>query len=57
MQALEIISKSWPLAIMFAALIVGAIAFRLISAFRQSDKENIAYRASQARDVTTRRDY
>lgn len=57
MEVLQIISNSWPIAIMFIALCVDAVAFRIIGAFRASDRENIEYRASQARDVTTRRDY
>ena len=47
-QVLTIISQSWPIAFMVLGAIAGSIVFYLIRWFKQSDRENKAYRANQA---------
>jgi hypothetical protein len=54
MQVLQIISTSWPIAMMFLGTIVGGIVIYLIRWFKQADREDKAYRASQALVVRER---
>lgn len=47
-EVLSIIAGSWPIAIMFLGIIAGSLVLYVIRWFRQSDREDKAYRASQA---------
>lgn len=57
MKALEIISQSWPFAIMFIGACFLLFGLRLVRWFKQADEAQREYRISQARDVTRRTDY
>jgi hypothetical protein len=55
LQFLEIVSKSWPIAAMFVAAcaLVGGLA--IVHAVRAGRREDRAFRAEQAREVTAKR--
>jgi uncharacterized membrane-anchored protein len=53
----RILATSWPLAVMFIAVIAGGIALYVIRWFKKSDQEDKAYRSQQALVVRERRDY
>lgn len=48
MEALQIIAQSWPIAIMVLGAIAGCIALYVIRSVKQSDREDKAYRSTQA---------
>lgn len=52
MEALRIVSVSWPLAVMFIAVVAASVAFYVIRWMKKSDLDDKALRASQA--VTVR---
>jgi hypothetical protein len=56
LEALGIVAGSWPIAVMFLGLIIGGVVLYLIRWFKQADKEDKAYRASQAVVVRPRDD-
>lgn len=47
-EVLKIIADSWPITFMFLGVIAGGIILYLIRWFKQADREDKAYRASQA---------
>lgn len=51
---LQIIAGSWPIAVMFIATLAALIALRVMRMAEKTRRDNIAYRASQARDVASR---
>lgn len=53
---LEIIAGSWPLAFMFASLMIAFVFSYLIFKIHRSRMIELDYRAMQARDVTVHRD-
>lgn len=55
MQVLAIIASSWPLAVMFIALLAASLALYIIRWVKVADREDKAYRAAQAREVATYR--
>lgn len=56
MEALRIVSVSWPLAVMFIAVVVASVAFYVIRWMKKSDLDDKALRASQAVTVRQRDD-
>jgi heme/copper-type cytochrome/quinol oxidase subunit 2 len=48
MEILQIIASSWPIAVMFIALCVAGVVLYVIQWFKRADREDKAYRASQA---------
>lgn len=52
MEALRIISASWPFAVMFVGFCTAIILIVLIRSWRASDREDREFRANTARDVT-----
>lgn len=56
MEALKIISESWPLAVMFIATCGAGVLFYLIRWRKQADLDDKAYRATQAVAVQQHRD-
>lgn len=48
MEALQIIAQSWPIAIMVIGTMAGSIALYVIRWRKQSDREDKAYRSTQA---------
>lgn len=57
MEALKVISTSWPIAIMFIAFLAAAVGFYIIRSIRQTAQEDRAVRASTAVVVKQREDY
>lgn len=53
-EVLQIIASSWPIAAMVLGAIAASIALYIIRWFKQSDREDKAYRASQALVVRDR---
>ena len=53
MEYLRIVSDSWPIAIMFIALLAAGLVLYLINWFKRMDREDKAIRAAQAREITT----
>lgn len=53
MEVLQIVASSWPLAVMFIALCVAGVVLYVIQWFKRSDRDDKAYRAAQAREVST----
>lgn len=53
-EVLGIVAGSWPIAIMVLGAMAGGIALYIIRWFKQSDREDKAYRASQALTVRER---
>jgi hypothetical protein len=51
MEALRIVAQSWPMAFAFAVLVIGGVAFRIIGAIRQADREDKAHKANAATHV------
>lgn len=47
-EVLRIIADSWPIAVMILGAIAGGVILYLIRWFKQSDREDKAYRSSQA---------
>lgn len=56
MEALRIVSVSWPLAVMFIAVVAASVAFYVIRWMKKSDLDDKALRASQAVTVRQRDD-
>ena len=56
MEALKIIAESWPIAIMVLGVMVAGVVLYLIRWFKQSDREDKAYRSEQAVVVRNRGD-
>lgn len=53
MQVLQIVASSWPIAVMFIALCVAGVVLYVIQGFKSADREDKAYRAAQAREIST----
>lgn len=53
MEILRIVSGSWPIAVMFIALCVAGVVLYVIQWFKRADREDKAYRAAQAREIST----
>lgn len=54
MEALKIITASWPLAFMFFSLCIGIVLFYLIRSRDKRRAEELMSRVNHARDVTVR---
>lgn len=50
---LQIIAGSWPIAVMFVAALGALLGLRVMGLVQKNREEDRAYRASQARNVTT----
>jgi hypothetical protein len=57
MEALKIVSESWPFAIMFIAACVALVAFYITRQIEKSAERDRSYRAESARNVTTVKRY
>ena len=53
MEVLRIVASSWPIAVMFIALCVAGIVLYVIHEIKRADREDKAYRAAQAREIST----
>lgn len=56
MEALRIVSVSWPIAIMFIAVVAASVALYIIRWMKKADLDDKALRASQAVTVRQSRD-
>ena len=50
---LQIIAGSWPIAVMFVATLGALLGLRVMNIVQRNRREDLAYRASQSRNVTT----
>jgi uncharacterized membrane-anchored protein len=47
-EVLRVVAGSWPLAVMFLGAVAGGIALYIVRWFKQANREDKAYRATQA---------
>lgn len=53
MEALRVIAESWPIAVMFGFACLTFVVLRIKRAFETANDRDLAYKASQAREVST----